>query len=455
MGAIQRMLGHVACAWRATMSACLASVAIALLACGAGHAQDAQPTTAAAPPVVSSAPAFKVELQERRAWRFEEDVGTVVIDNEFSGARVNACARVGPLDYKVVTSPENLPINPSPWYAFRVTSAVEREITVRIVITASRSRPRPYVSRDGVRFARVEPKDYDSGVEMKESILRLRVGPTPTCVASHHMIGVAEIEAWTDEIAKRVGSTPREIGASRAGRAIRAFEFGAADAREAVVLIARQHPQEVAGTVAFFRFVEGLAADSEVARAFRARFRVLCVPLVNPDGVHEGQWRSTLGAVDPNRDWGPFTEPETQAVRDAILAFTRESMRTPRLLLDFHATSKDILYVPPEDAPLIPARFAERWIAAIEARFPDYTVESSATNNVNEWTFKRWAFETFSAPGITYEVGSATPHARINRIVPGAAEEAMRLLLAEPASAVPVVPVTTPAQSERPFPRSQ
>jgi hypothetical protein len=130
-------------------------------------------------------------------------------------------------------------------------------------------------------------------------------------------------------------------------------------------------------------------------------------------------------------------------------------MRTPRLLLDFHATSKDILYVPPEDAPLIPARFAERWIAAIEARFPDYTVESSATNNVNEWTFKRWAFETFSAPGITYEVGSATPHARINRIVPGAAEEAMRLLLAEPASAGPVVPVTTPAQSERPFPRSQ
>ena len=43
------------------------------------------------------------------------------------------------------------------------------------------------------------------------------------------------------------------------------------------------------------------------------------------------------------------------------------------------------------------------------------------------------AFETFGAPGITYELGAATPHERIARIVPGAAEEAMRLLLAEPA----------------------
>jgi len=32
-------------------------------------------------------------------------------------------------------------------------------------------------------------------------------------------------------------------------------------------------------------------------------------------------------------------------------------------------------------------------------------------------------------PGITYELGSATPDARIRRIVAGATDEAMRLLL--------------------------
>jgi hypothetical protein len=40
------------------------------------------------------------------------------------------------------------------------------------------------------------------------------------------------------------------------------------------------------------------------------------------------------------------------------------------------------------------------------------------------------AFETFGAPGITYELGSSTPFEDIGRIVPGAAEEAMRLLVA-------------------------
>jgi predicted deacylase len=368
-------------------------------------------------------------LQDRRSWSFEEEGGSVAIDNEFSGARVNACERVGPLDYKIVSSPENLPINPSPWFAFRVTSAVEREITVRIVITASKSRPRPHVSRDGGPFERVATKDWEGGEGAKECVLRVRVGPAPTIVASNHLIGVAEIEAWTDMMAKRLSVEPREIGRSMAGRAIRAFEFGAADTREVVVVIGRQHPPEVSGSVGLSRFIEAIAADTEIARAFRARFRILCVPLVNPDGVHEGNWRSTLDGIDANRDWGPFTQIETRVVRDAILAFAQVPGRKARLLLDFHATSKDIFYVPPEDAALDPPNFAPRWLDAIARRFPDYAVESSAAHNVKEWTFKRWAFETFAAPGITYELGSATPHERIARIVTGAAEEAMRLLL--------------------------
>lgn len=177
------------------------------------------------------------------------------------------------------------------------------------------------------------------------------------------------------------------------------------------------------------RFIETLAAETDLACDFRARFRVLCVPLVNPDGVHEGNWRSTLGHVDANRDWHDFSQPETRAVRDAIATFASPEDARVRLLLDFHATAKDVFYVPPDEAPLEPPHFARDWLRAIQTRFPDYAVESSATHNVSEWTFKRWAFETFGAPGITYELGSSTPFEDIGRIVPGAAEEAMRLLV--------------------------
>ncbi len=382
----------------------------------------------------------KAELQVRRVWRFDEPGGAVEIDNDFSGARVNACERVGERDYRVVITPENEPINPSPWYAFRLRAEAEQEVRIRLVIAASKARPWPYASADGRVFTRMSARQYTGGEGAKECVITAFARVEPIWIASNHMIGVAEIGAWTDAAAARLGTEVREVGTSVAGRPIRAFEFGARDARAGVVVIGRQHPPEVSGTVGFMRFIEALSAESETAREFRATHRVLCVPMVNPDGVHEGQWRSTLGAVDANRDWGPFTQVETRAVRDAIRAFAARDGMKLRLLLDFHATAKDILYVPPEGTPLDPPNFAQDWLARIAARFPDYALDSSATNNVNEWTFKRWAFETFRAPGITYELGSATPHDSIARTVDGAADEAMKLLLSrvrEPAAAAP------------------
>jgi hypothetical protein len=65
-------------------------------------------------------PPIKAALQERRVWVFADPAPTVTFDNQFSGARVNACTQIGPREFKVLITPENEPINPSPWYAFRV-----------------------------------------------------------------------------------------------------------------------------------------------------------------------------------------------------------------------------------------------------------------------------------------------------------------------------------------------
>ena len=60
---------------------------------------------------------------------------------------------------------------------------------------------------------------------------------------------------------------------------------------------------------------------------------------------------------------------------------------------------------------------------------PSPQLQTHQRHNATEWTFKRWAYETLGAPGITYELGSSTPHAQIQKIVTGAADEAMRLLM--------------------------
>ena len=402
-----------------------------------------------APPIVPAAattqdpgPGMKASLQERRAWTFADPAPAVTIDNQFSGARVNGCTQVGPHDYRILITPENEPINPSPWYAFRVRATAPTDITIRIAIATAKSRPRARLSDDGIHWKRASDEQWTGGEGVKECVLKVQAGPKPTWVASNHMIGVEQLWAWTDDMAKRPGAKASVIGQSMAGRPIRMVEFDQGAPANYMIVIGRQHPPEVAGSAGLMRFMEEVMGDGELAKRFRSKFRIAMVPLVNPDGVHEGQWRSTLGAVDNNRDWHDFSQPEARAVRDAIVEISKRPDARLFLLLDFHATNKDIFYLPPDDARTFPPNFARRWVEAIQKRFPDYEVESNGMHNADQWTFKRWAYETTGAPGITYELGSATNHELIRRIVTGAADDAMALLL-ESADA---------PRSEGPFP---
>ena len=414
---------------RSIRSVASAVVTLVALAAFAGEVAPPVAPSAATTLAAGSNAAVKAAIQERKAWSFEADGNSITFDNMFSGARLNACSMKGPRDFDVLITPENEPINPSPWYAFRVKAGKPAEINVHIRIATAKSRPRARTSDDGIHWKRVPDADWQGGSGAPECVLKLKVGPKPTWVASNHMIGVEQLWAWTDQLAAKPFAKQSVIGQSIAGRPIRMVELDQGAPPNYLVVIGRQHPPEVAGSVGLMRFMEQVAGDSELAKRFRSKFRVVVVPLVNPDGVHEGQWRSTLGAVDNNRDWHDFSQPEARAVRDMILQVAKSPDARMFLLLDFHATDRDIFYLPPDDARTFPPNFARRWVDAIQKRFPDYKVESNGMHNADQWTFKRWAYETTGAPGITYELGSSTPHDRIDRIATGAADDAMQLLL--------------------------
>ena len=387
------------------------------------------PTPTPAPAITTATP--RAELQEHRSWTFATTAPAVTFDNQFPCARVNRCEEIAPHDYRITITPENDPINPSPWYAFRVRADAPTDITVRFVIATKTARPRPRLSTDGTHWTRATDAQWTGASGAPECVLRMHAEPAATWVASNDIIGNDRLAAWSDALAVRTGATVETFGTSAGGRALRMFTLSAnANTPEDwVIVIGRQHPPEVSGSVGLMAFMDEITSESARARAFRGAFRVALVPVVNPDGVHEGQWRSTLGGVDSNRDWGAFTQPETVALRDAILAIRSRPGARVWLAIDFHGTNKDILYTPLADDRTFPPRFASQWVAAIQARFPDYEVESTSAHNATEWTFKRWAYETLGAPGITYELGSSTPHAQIQKIVTGAADEAMRLLM--------------------------
>ena len=91
-------------------------------------------------------------------------------------------------------------------------------------------------------------------------------------------------------------------------------------------------------------FVERLLARDELAEEFRRQFGILIVPNINPDGVYHGNWRHNVNGIDLNRDWGPFTQPETQLMRDELARFLEAGAARPYVFLDFHSTAHDVIY---------------------------------------------------------------------------------------------------------------
>lgn len=375
----------------------------------------------------TGAATIKVDVQTRRTW----DFGDVHFSNEFSGARLNGCEQISATEFKVTISPENEPINKSPWYAFKVWSEKKRKISVRFVYTYGTGRTRPWLSQDGEQWVRISERDYSVNPELGTGAARLTIGPKPLWVAAQEMIGLKQMGAWTEAKCALPFVTSSVVGQSVEGRPLRQFVLSETTNANYVFVIGRQHPPEVTGTIGLMSFVDTLAGNSKLAKKFRREFQTVVIPLVNPDGVEHGQWRSNLGAVDLNRDWQPFTQPESRATSEAILSFARQPSARPFVFIDFHSTHTNIYYAQPDEQKVFPNEFTRRWLAAIHDEFPRFGFERDNGHNVGQFTSKAWANETFGIAAITWEFGYNTDRKMIRKAATVGANELMRLLLAE------------------------
>jgi len=79
--------------------------------------------------------------------------------------------------------------------------------------------------------------------------------------------------------------------------------------RRGVMLTARVHPGESNASWIMKGALDYLTGPSEGARLLREQFVFKVVPMLNPDGVINGNYRCSLAGVDLNRRWG---EPDPQ-----------------------------------------------------------------------------------------------------------------------------------------------
>jgi len=405
----------------------------ALAACVSAPAPT--PAPAGPGPTDPGSPAYTITIDRpiedlsRRTVGFEE--AGIWFSNDLSGGRLDAVWQEGDTLFAAQVRPENAPINNSAWYAFKVWSDQPRTVILRLGYDDGRHRYWPKARMAGESWTLLPEEAVQVDSVANTARLRLSVGPDTLWVAAQKLITSAEFRRWTDSLAILPHVEKEDIGPSRGGRPIEMLTItDDPDATRHVLLISRQHPPEVTGTLALMRFVEEITGDSPLAREFRRHFQVLAVPLVNPDGVDLGHWRHNLGGVDLNRDWVAFRQPETRAVRDALLRVRDQPGAEVWFAADFHSTWRDVFYTLDRAHETVPTGFIDRWLDHIRSALPDVHVDDSPTG-LGSPTSRNWFYQEFGAPALTYEVGDDTDPDVIREVATAAARAMMELLLLE------------------------
>ncbi len=378
-----------------------------------------------------------VQKQWKGIWTFEN---STFFTNDFDGARLNGVADDGNDYYTVWITAENTPINVSPWYAFKLWTENPRGITVKLSYQDSRSRYYPKISADGVnfkpldstQFTVINPGQGNFGINAAPEFveIKLEIGRKPIWVSAQELYPSKRVKNWIDSLSVKPYISNYEIGRSTENRPMHLMEIkGDSTTKKALMIISRQHPPEVTGFLAMKSFIETLVGNSADAIAFRQKFDVFVVPLMNPDGVDNGHWRHNMGGIDLNRDWESFNQPETKSVRDFLNKKSAEGYEFV-FGADFHSTWDDIYY--PIDSTVIgqKGKIVFDWIDGISNRLPQKETNIKPSDRINPTMVSRnYFYVNHGMPAIVFELGDNTPRNFLKEKGKVAAEELMRLLM--------------------------
>ena len=350
----------------------------------------------------------------------------------FDAGKLDACVQLADDEfsnkqYELLSKPENSPINPSPWYAFKVINQTpENTQELRLVLKSEGAKARysPKMSIDGKHWQPMPFEIIDSNIHIK-----LTLGQEAIYIAAQEIINNAFYTQWMNSIAENSPFSLSKLGSSTQGRNIDALVHSKPENNEWFLIIGRQHPPEITGALALISFVEQLSLPHELNREFLARFNVMIVPNLNPDGVAHGNWRhNTLGS-DLNRDWGKFTQIETQQVKSWLDLTLIEQQRLV-FALDFHSTQQDIFYTMPSDYAVAPQDFSKDWLQRLKnATLSSFVVRPSSGASPGRGVFKQFLADEYKIHSITYEMGDNTERQLIRHVAQEAAKTLMQKML--------------------------
>jgi len=347
-----------------------------------------------------------VEIQSSKIFPLIE--GKLYASNQFPTARLNDVYLKDDSTLEAVIYPENTPINPSPWYAFKLWVDIPGKVEIRLTYPGFKHRYYPKISIDGTEWNLL---DSLAIVDNTDSIFSFRLAiPADTVwIAAQEIWDSQRVRSWADSLDMHPYVDIHPIGKSKLGRPLWTMEIGdpGSNSDQCIVLLSRQHPPEVTGFLALRSFLDELLQDTLSARAFFNKYRLLVFPLMNPDGVDLGHWRHNAGGIDLNRDWAYYRQPETRVVANYITKYIQKQNLKVVAGLDFHSTYEDVFYTNVDSLAAAIPGFKDAWLTYLEEGIVDYEVNEKPSG-LGRPVSKTWFSTQFGATGVTYEIGDET-----------------------------------------------
>jgi len=352
--------------------------------------------------------------------------------NDFPAARLNSMTQENDSTYTANIWPENFPINPSPWFAFKLWSETERDVYLNLDYSnGAKHRYSPKLSKDGENWTLLDSTLVQRNNDSTTAQLRLRIGKDTLWLAAQEIQDHRRVGEWVQRMALNTFVTQKSAGTSALKRDLYHLNLskGAHEKKPTILIISRQHPPEVTGFLCMKSFVETIISEG-ATNGFLEKYRVMVYPLMNPDGVDLGHYRHNTGGVDLNRDWSQYHQPEIAQVTSHMVRETITNKNDVILGLDFHSTYRDVYYTPHESIERKIPEFTKAWLEKIRVAVGLADINESPGKNLRP-TSSAWFNRQFGATGITYEIGDDTPREFIKIKGVESARAMMELLLAE------------------------
>ena len=346
-----------------------------------------------------------ISYQQKKTYH----VGQVSASNEFPSARLNDFIQLNDSTFQATISPENSPINESPWYGFKIWSAEDQSVKIKLHYTEHEHRYDPKISKDGETWEILDSNLIQLTSDSVHAYISLDISKDTLWVASQEIHDHKRVGQWVNKVGKYEAVTVGEAGESVQGRSLYYLNISNKSYKKkpTVIIISRQHPPEVTGYFAMQAFVETIIEKGS-RNGFLDKFRVMVYPLLNPDGVDLGNFRHNTGGVDLNRDWSQYHQPEIKQIANHMVSESSINRNNVVLGLDFHSTYYDVYYTNDSTVVTKLPGFTKAWLQRIEKELKLDDINDQPSG-LGPPTSKGWFNQQFGAESITYEIGDDTP----------------------------------------------